>query len=459
MPIGFPFLSEVISIKKAYSLDYSINDRPSRLAAVKTILDDLPITPNEDDLEQLADYILYGRDEKNLNDIDTHDITKPPRRYNTYRTTDDKVISLDALLDGVNPDRSPNAPDILSSRDWVETTAHIIGQKRDKVPYRRYTPTIKHPVYGDDGTLLERGDDTDNFGDEIPFMRDLWERIKHYQKREDMYLGKIPPDEYVRSHPLTNYNLYRFRHNFIDLKRQQFYIKDVYNPDLKFNKMEHPKVGEINYESDSGIWLTKEEWERRAANPKTYDMWQGSKTITDKIPYDAAINKYFWCISYNALDYEKPYHMKVLLRNYAGLLKKSYPFPDSSLRMICWDIEHLIEESHLDDLEHFLLRCLVANYNMVQIQKVLIKEGFVFADNEVLEKMSRKLPAKLAATARRLRIESEAETWDGPRQTCQKCGKSLPATPVYFYRDKKKKKGLSALCKECTRKQNRERGK
>lgn len=393
---------------------------------------------------------MFGRDEKYLNDIDTHDIMRPHYRYNTFKTSDSKVMSLDALLDGVNPDRSPNAPDVQSARDWVESTAHFLGEKNDRTPFRKYTPVIKHPLYSRDGTLLEKGDDTDNFGEEIPFMRDLWGRIKHYQKLVDMYEGKIVPNEYVRSHPLTNYNLYRFKHHVVDIKRQQFYIKDVYNPELKFSKMEHPKVSPVTYESDSGVWLTKEEWERRAANPKTYDMWQGSKTITENVPYDAATNKYFWRISYNTLDYENPFHIKMLLRNYTGLLKKSYPFPDSTLRMILWDLEHLIEESNLDDLEQFLLRSLVANYNMSQIQKVLVGEGYVFSDNDVSDLMNRKLPKKLSQTARRLRIESEAETWDGPRRVCGCCEKNLPLTSDYFYKDNHRKDGFTRLCKSCS---------
>ena len=56
-------------MKKAYSLDYSIERDTDRVAAVYDILDQLSTDPNPNDLEQMADYILYGKDENGLNTV------------------------------------------------------------------------------------------------------------------------------------------------------------------------------------------------------------------------------------------------------------------------------------------------------------------------------------------------------------------------------------------------------
>ncbi len=49
-------------MKKKYSLDYSIERDTDRLHAVEEILDTLETNPTPSELEQMASYILYGKD-------------------------------------------------------------------------------------------------------------------------------------------------------------------------------------------------------------------------------------------------------------------------------------------------------------------------------------------------------------------------------------------------------------
>lgn len=72
-------------MKKAYTLDYSIERDTDRVAAIYDILDSLPTDPNATDLEQMASYILYGKDENGKNSIHRHETTDDgQRRYNTF---------------------------------------------------------------------------------------------------------------------------------------------------------------------------------------------------------------------------------------------------------------------------------------------------------------------------------------------------------------------------------------
>ena len=50
-------------MKKKYSLDFSIERDSDRLKAVEEILDTLNTDPTATELEQMASYILYGKDE------------------------------------------------------------------------------------------------------------------------------------------------------------------------------------------------------------------------------------------------------------------------------------------------------------------------------------------------------------------------------------------------------------
>ena len=86
-------------MKKAYSLDYSIERDCDRVTAVKDILDQLPSDSNSSDLEQMADYILYGKDEEGRNAVQRGETTNSNTRYNSFKTANDKLQSLDAIIE------------------------------------------------------------------------------------------------------------------------------------------------------------------------------------------------------------------------------------------------------------------------------------------------------------------------------------------------------------------------
>ena len=160
----------------------------------------------------MADYILFGKDEKFLSARDRKEILQPKRRYDSWATKDEKNESLDALLDDPN-----TAPEVEQK------------QNTENAPrYKVFKPEIKRPKYDDDGNLIDIGD-----GD-VPGMMELWERIDILQERYDMYRGKIPPNDYIRNHPLTEYQLYKYGHMLIEIRRTQYYLKDSYKPTIKF---------------------------------------------------------------------------------------------------------------------------------------------------------------------------------------------------------------------------------
>lgn len=86
-------------MKKKYSLDFSIVRDIDRTRAVGEILDSLEYDPSQTELEQMASYILYGKDENGQNAIQRNETIDKDKRYKSYKTKDDKVESLDELLE------------------------------------------------------------------------------------------------------------------------------------------------------------------------------------------------------------------------------------------------------------------------------------------------------------------------------------------------------------------------
>jgi len=130
-----------ITLKKKYSLDYSIERDIDRLHAIEEILDTLDTNPTNTELEQMASYILYGKDENGKNSIQRGETTDSDKRYKSFQRAADKVQSLDEILD--NP---------LADQQNL--------QKMDeRYIYTKKKPTIARPKYDKKtGTLLDIGD-------------------------------------------------------------------------------------------------------------------------------------------------------------------------------------------------------------------------------------------------------------------------------------------------------------
>lgn len=319
---------------KPYTLDFTIVSSRDRCQAVSSILSSLDTPPSPTDLEQMADYILYGRDDDHLSLVDTHDILSPERKHNSYRTRDDRNVSYEAKLELAGP----------AAEEEIS---------RPKVRYKVARPEIHRPTYDADGNMISPGDSL------VPGMTDLWARIDAMAKRVDMYKGKIPPDDYVLAHPITSYQLYKLNHWLIDLRRHQYYLKDAYNPALHFNGYTPPAPGRpaLCAETDTGIWLDEAAWLRRKVQPKPYDLPQPS---IEDVPRDDE-GRLYWKLSSNRIDDENPAHVHALLMNYAALLKHCYDKPDSDARAVCWDVERQVEAANLSDVEQFVLEMLVAH--------------------------------------------------------------------------------------------------
>ena len=86
-------------MKKKYSLDFSIVRDIDRMHAVEEILDTMNTDPSATELEQMASYILYGKDENGQNSIQRNETIDKDKRYKSYKTKDDKVQSLDEIME------------------------------------------------------------------------------------------------------------------------------------------------------------------------------------------------------------------------------------------------------------------------------------------------------------------------------------------------------------------------
>lgn len=90
--------------KKPYSLDFTLERDTERTQFIADTLDRLEKDPSPTELEQMATYILYGKDENGLSSIRRGETYNNNKRYNSYKTLDDKVVSYDELMESPGSD-------------------------------------------------------------------------------------------------------------------------------------------------------------------------------------------------------------------------------------------------------------------------------------------------------------------------------------------------------------------
>ena len=418
-------------MKKAYSLDYSIERDSDRAAAVADILDSMDRDPNPTDLEQMASYILYGKDENGLNAVQRGETTDGNKRYGSYKKTDDKLLSLDELLD--NP---------------------LIDQTQLKSPHERdhYTkkkPTIARPKYNKKtGELIDPGDS------DIPFMQDLWDSIDRMERWIQQLEGKLAPDEDTLIFD-DNYRLYKLKHTLIDLRRHQYYLKDVYKPTLHFMAIDHPKAQFYDWCGDSFYWMPYDKWETRVTNSLLHSISRDIKDYETRGEGDTLEVK--WVVRRHTFDWENPIHVRALINNLDMLKDQLNTKLDTYGRTLIWDFERYRTLANFTPLREFLLDKKIDHIPYDQILEDLqIQFGIVYNKNHLCSIFSQEIPEKIADTAKKERLL--IDTPPDQMKVCFKCGKALPRDILFFSRNRSRKDGFSSNCKECEKIMRIEKG-
>ena len=410
-------------MKKPYSLDHSIERDTDRLKAVEEILDTVNTTLPWSDIEQLASYILYGKDENGKNafqrgECDDRDI----KRYKTFKTVDEKVQSLDELLEA------------------AESNELNVMDMEKRYVYVKKNRTIKKPKHDKDGNEIDPGD-----GD-IPGMRELWDAIAHIEHTVAANEGEVEfnDDDALIRDP---YRLWQLKHQLVDMRRHQYYLLESYKPLLHFVAPIRNTTPTYNFDSDSYYWMSREQWAEKTS--KSYI----SKDIND---YETRINEQTgeeevkWIVRRQAFDWENPWHIKCLIANYSNIYMQDYDKLDSWGRTLIYDFDRYFNLCKFTPLREYILTRKMDKASSALIQQE-IKDLYdvSYSEAAINTILNREIPEKMATMAKRIRLLKE--TPDDQRKVCSRCKRNLPIDPIFYAKNASKNKGVESACKECSR--------
>ena len=420
-------------MKKPYSLDYSIERDTDRVAAVYEILDKLEKDPSATELEQMASYILYGKDEDGLNAKQRGEMTDDNKRYSTYKTMDEKLLSLDEILD--NP---------LADQQSIEK-----AQKPSV--YKKPKPTIAKPKYDKKtGELIDIGDA------DIPGMVELWDSINKLEHTVAVNEGKVPaqPTDFIVQ---DNYRLYQMKHWLIDLRRHQYYLKDAYKPTLHFTAIDHPKPQFVDWTSDSSYWMTLPQWEKKTSEALLHSISRRLEDYETRINPISGETEVKWVVRRHTFDWENPMHVRFLITYYDLIYDTFHDKLDTYGRTFIFDFERYRKMANLSEVRNFILDMKIQRIPYSQIVEALQQNyGLKYTENYLCTILAKEIPEKIALTAQKWRLM--IETPESDQKQCYACGRMLPRHKLFFVCNRSRKDGFSSTCKECERRRRIERG-
>lgn len=405
--------------RRPFDLDYTIYYDKDRCKLTHDIVNNTNVPLTESDLELLASYILYGKtEETNKSIVQEHKTLDLDKRFKSYKRSDDKVKSLDELLD--NPYTRPED----------------IKPMDNKYVYLKRREGIHRPKYDKRGNLIDPGDS------DIPGMPELWKACDDLAA----FIETIPPEH--------SYRIYRLKHQLIDMRRHQYYLKDAYKPTLRFLNTSRCENQLYDWNCDSTTWITVDEWRRRV-NQRFFI----SKNLADykTITSPEGETLVFWVIKQHTFDWENPEHVRQLMLHYSILYQQLWDETQSWGRTLLFDFDRYCTLCGFSPLREYILLRRIDGAPYLKIAEEMREKFDVdYTENHLGVILSKEIPRAIARKALELRLDNE--TPPSERKICAKCRRAYPRHPVFFVSNASRADGFSTTCKFCDKKARLRRG-
>ena len=385
-----------------FTLDFTIFSTEDRCKYIKSF--DLSRL-SQKELELCSNYILYGKDSDGTSLVDRKEIEIKPK-FSSY--TKKAPISLDALLE------SPTF-----NENILRTGKNI---------YKKVKPSI-------DREKLKN----------IKGMKELWTEIDRFQKILDQNTGKQPKDDTTPT--LDNRAIYYLRHNLIDLRRQQYYLKDSEFPVLSVATNRSQYYGNVSDEQMNYVVLPRgvmrSENDRDFTEPRSHRT-DFSRGRTEE--QEQQLKKK------NSFDFRNKDHVYQLALNYWDIAAAIENTPDSPLHNLLWTLDFYIEKANLNEQQKLIVRDKKMRILNKSIQKHLQEELGIYHQENYISTIWNKVCSLIVAAAELNYDEWLMKDYDKAWKKCCKCGKELLRDERNFVRKSKAADGLTGRCKKCDKK-------
>ncbi len=384
--------------KQKFKLDFSIVLAADRKKLVDTInLEEL----TQKELDLCADYILYGKDPDGYSAVEKKEVKMEPK-YNSYASKN-KVVSLNELME--NPAFDENRLSELVCRNKPKKIAPTIDREKLK---------------------------------DIKGMKELWETIDHLQEIIDVNIGK-KEDPTGKIPQLTDTQIYNYKHQLIDIRRQQYYLMDSVFPTFQSKRQETHF-----FQSAAETHLSVNFLPRGLMNKENDLYFAAPRKCIDEIRFDEEIEDRF-----PTVDFRNTEHLEKLILHYYDLAAMVEKIPDSPIHNLLYTLDFYIQKANLTPKQRLLLEERQKGNKVIDIAETVVKNfgGKLCADylSTVWKRTLKLISAAVSFNMREQDKKQNDECW----KICKGCGRELLIDGFNFTKKNANPDGFNNKCKIC----------
>lgn len=409
--------------------------------------------PTEDELETMANYLLWGKDSDGKNLVQKKEIQIQTRNKTWDRKEED---SLEALLEAP----SFNESQILELSTIQAKTIKNSFSRKEALEKTQNNPLLFN-------TFKELFQQIDTLELSINFY-DLAHEKRKNPPREQL-LKKFSLDEQnnlkKNAESWNQYTYLKKRHLLVELRKQQFTLKDSYAQPIIRNTIPIPQEEPLplSFESDIEIFplglLTNQEISSLIFKPK-------SQLIPENFSEQdlQKISKFYWLKKEfskekTKIDFREIEHVYNIFLQYfnledSSLFQNFYSTTDSLLKTLLF----YIEMAELTEVQKEILNLKirkVKNQNIADYINQTYEKSYTA--NYISTIFRQKIIAKInSAAALHERIISNL-FFPEEFKKCSSCGEILLRDSENFVRKSRAKDGLSNRCKKCDKKDRKKK--
>lgn len=401
-----------------------------------------PLT--EDELETIANYMLFGKDEDGTSAVQKKDIQIETRNKTWQR---DDTESLDAMME------SPTFNE-ASLRRPTEARTRIVRETFDRKKCLEECPAHLRP------TFQELFDRIDRLEMAIHFYE-----FAHSKRKEPpraALLKRFNEEEVREAEQIASkWNQYKYlkqRHLIVELRREQFTLRDTYIEKHMRHTPPEPDLDPVHLDFEAeipvfplglvGCPFSKLVFRPKGElNPHTY----GEKELN-------ALAHYYWDKKSDLrpllfFDFEELEHVYELFGQLEDLEEEVEDLPlESNLKKLLDTLEYYVALSDLSDVQQEILSLKIRKIKNQDIADMVNKKyGKSYTANYISTIFRQKIIPRINDSARFHALIIENMCFEENFKKCSNCGEWLLIDAENFVRKARSKDGFSSKCKKCDR--------
>ena len=435
-------------------LDFSINGTNERKDFVDQYVQRpefliKPLTPEE--LETIANYILWGKDPDGTSIVQKGDISIETRNKTWQR---DDTESLDAMME------SPTFNE-ASLRKPTEARTRIAREVFDRNEALAQCPSHMRPVFEDLFTRIDKLEMSIHFYEFAHGKRKEPPRtaLTNRFSEEDVNAARAIAEKW------NQFKYLKQRHLIVELRREQFTLRDSYIEKHMRHTPPEPDLDPVNLDFDAEIPVFPLGLVGAPFSELVFKQADDLNPTTYTEKELDVLTKYYWSKKEQSrpqlfFDFGELEHVYELFGQLVELEEELDALPlESNLGKLITTLKYYIALTDLTEAHQEILDLKINKQKNQDIADIINKKyGKSYTANYISTIFRQKIIPRINETANFHALIIENMCFEENFKKCHGCGKWLLIDAENFVRKSRSKDGFSTKCKKCDR-ADRERKK